>query len=305
MLTSPGPVCVRSALARLLPGALTPTPLALADLFADRLEQYAEIIVGPGAAPVGFMTRGEDSVFTERAQIALEQLGMPRAALEHHRAMAAWFEHKRAFLKLEWHASDADRAEPLAACYFRRRPSIATTIERLSEWGVCADARELVGDVAAAVDKQTIHFVSAAFRPDRTVQHKLYFSLYLTPATRAQVRARIGRVFERFGLASSLREQWRDNHERCVLFGESTLFLSISFSADEVTPSFKIDYPRVSPDSAAAWLPGAQRRQVVTDAARAQALAGSSSVTFLGVRFHADRAVPDLKYYCDIPSTSP
>lgn len=300
-----GRIHTRAALARLLPAEHTPTPLALTDLFARELDDYAELIVGEAGRPVGFMTRADGPGFTERGRVALEQLGMPAEALAHHEAMAELFEHKRAFLKLEWLATPAG-VEPAASCYFRRRPALAAVVERLAGWGVDAAALALARDVAAALDKTTVHFVAAAFRPGRPVQHKLYFSQLVAPDTRADVAARIEQVFGRVGLPETVRAHWRAHHDATVPPGESSLFVSISFSGDEVAPWLKIDYPHVPCAQAAAWLPAlAQQAQAVADAELACELGRTSTLTYLGVRFHADRPAPSLKYYCDMPDPGP
>lgn len=85
--------------------------------------------------------------------------------------------------------------------------------------------------------------------------------------------------------------------------GEATLFVSVSFSGQEITPSFKLDYPEVTPAQAAAWLPDDQRARATADAERACALAGTRALTFLGVRFHAGEPAPALKYYGDVPGS--
>lgn len=299
---------VRTALIETLAAEHRPTPLAIADLFRDGLDDYAEIIVGPEEQPVGFMTRGEDRGFTARVQTTLEHLGMPDVALAHHRALAALFEHRRAFFKVEWRVGDtgdgggARGVEPLAACYYRRRPRVETVLDHMVGWGVDAAARRRVCDLADALDKSTVHFVSAAFRPGRPVHHKLYFSQLVTPETRAQVTARITRVFGLFGVAGPALALWRDHHERSLPPGTTTLFVSMSFTRDELAPSFKIDYPEISWQRAAAWRPFVDEAQIMIDVERACELAGTAPLTFLGVRFHPDRDRPSLKYYCDIPA---
>src|SRR5580658_4290998 len=242
MTTPEGRLRVRSALLRHLPGSASQTPLALTDLLAQQLDDYAEVIFGPGSRPIGFMTRGEDAQFTERAQVALAQLGMPAEALSHHREMSGWFEHLRAFLKLEWHLG-GERAEPLAACYFRRRPTVDEVLARLCRWGIGSAARELAMDVAGALEKDTVHFVSAAFRPERPVHHKLYFSQWVTPESRDRVGARLSRVFDLFGFSSETKERWRRGHDRCVKLADSTLFLSISFSVQGLPHLHSGDHP--------------------------------------------------------------
>lgn len=297
---SSGRLQARAALVRLLPPEHTPTPFALTDLFARDLDQYAEIIVGPGGHPAGFMTRGEGPAFTERARVALEQLGLPQAALAHHDRLSEMFEHRRAFLKIEWHVGAAG-AEPLAACYFRRRPAVTTVADHLTAWGVSEKALALTYDVAGALEKTSVHFVAAAFRPGQPVWHKLYFSQLVTPDTRAQVSERIERVFERFRITGEALAHWHAHHDDTLPAGESSLFVSLSFSDQAIMPSFKIDYPDVPAQRVAAWLPADQHALAVADAESACELAGTRTVTFLGVRFQADRVTPSLKYYCDVP----
>jgi hypothetical protein len=295
-----GRAYTRSAMASLLPGEQALSPLRLADLFGPELDQYAEVIVGPHQRPAGFMTRGEDATFTERAQHVLAQMKMPEAARVHHRVLADWFEHVRAFLKLEWHAGSRG-LEPLVACYFRRRPSVDDVLNRFAHWGVGPAARELLMDVAGALEKDSVHFVSAAFRPECPVHHKLYFSQWVTAETREQVGARIAQVFRLFNFPAEVQASWRRNHERSVQLPDSTLFLSLSFAGADCSPSFKIDYPRIGPARAAVWVPAAEQPQVMADAEGACALVGIPALSYLGVRFRAGEPLPSLKYYCDVP----
>jgi hypothetical protein len=293
---------IRSALAELLPPEHTPTPFALTDLLGDRLDEYAELIVGPGRRVAGFMTRGEDRTFTERTQVALEQLGMPDAAREHHRALTTWFEHLRAFFKVEWQRTPDGGVEPLAACYFRRRPTVDEALSRLSHLGVGPVARELAFDVARALEARSIHFVSASFRPRQRVHHKLYFSQWLTPETRDAVATRIARVFELFGFLDDAKAAWRAQHDRLATHEDATLFVSISFSDEWIVPSFKIDYPEIGPARAALWVPHERQAEVIADAEAACHFTGAPTVSFLGVRFTIDPPSPTLKYYCDVPT---
>ncbi|MBX3156097.1 MAG: hypothetical protein KF773_08855 [Deltaproteobacteria bacterium] len=293
-----GRYAVRKAVAQLLPDDTLPA-FALTDLFAAWLDRYAEIIVGPGGAPVGFMTHGEGPEFTDRVRLALERLELPAEAVAHHAALAAWMEHKRGFFKAEWHRT-ARGLEPLAAIYFRRRPQVGAVLDHLD---LEAAPRDRVRDFASALDKDTIHFVSAAFRPDRPVHHKLYCSQWVTAASRADVAARIERVFELHGTHPEARAVWRAQHDRCCGADDTTVFVSTSVTRGEASTSFKIDYPDLSPDAIAAWLPEAGRRTVVEDARRTMALAGTKRVTFTGVRFSPDQPYPSLKYYGDVPGS--
>lgn len=293
---------VRAALTTHLPADHTTTPLTLSDLFEGELSEYAELIAGRAMNPIGFMTRGEGPAFTEHVRIALQALGMPGAAIERQQAMATWFEHMRGFFKAEWHRT-AQGVEPLAAIYFRRRPEIDEVITRLTQWGLPDVARQRVSAMARLLEKTSIHFVSAAFRQSHPVHHKMYFSQWVTRDTRAAVAERISRVFELFGFLAGAREAWLANHERCIGPDDTTVFVSTSVNVDGVSPSFKIDYPDLTPELVAAWLPAAERATVLDEARHAMALGGTKQLTFTGVRFAADQPAPALKYYSDVPGS--
>ncbi|MCX5747170.1 MAG: hypothetical protein NT062_32270 [Proteobacteria bacterium] len=299
---SAGRTRVRAALTARLTSEDSPTPVTLTDLFAADLDTYAELIAGPAMVPVGFMTHGEGREFTERVRIALQILGMSADASARHQAMATWFEHKLGFFKAEWHRA-AHGFEPLAAIYFRRRPPIAEVLAHLTAWGLPVAIHERVNAMAAALAKDTIHFVAAAFRPSHPVHHKLYFSQWVTVETRATVTARIAQVFELFGFQPDVVEAWRASHERCVGPDDTTLFVSMSCSEDGVSRNFKIDYPDLTPELAASWVPAADRDAVIEDARRTMRLGGTKQLTFTGVRFATDRATPSLKYYSDVPGS--
>src|SRR5262245_23959893 len=86
-----------AALAKLLPAEHQPTAVSLTELFAGHLDTYAEIIIGPGRRPVGFMTRGEDARFGDLVRLALSQLRLADEGAAHHQRLAKWFDHLRAF----------------------------------------------------------------------------------------------------------------------------------------------------------------------------------------------------------------
>jgi hypothetical protein len=294
----------RSALASLLPRDETTLPFTFVDLFGNELDAYAEIIAGPGGKVAGFMTRGEDGGFGQRAQLAMKELGLDEASREVHRALAAWFENKRAFLKLEWHQGP-DGVEPLVACYFRRRPSLASTMVRLAELGVGPEPLARARAMGEVLDKGTVHFVSAAFRPGRAPHFKLYFSQLADGPDRVKSTERVARVHDLFGVTGPLRDRWRELHENTVGPGVETFFVSMSCTGDELSPSFKIDYPNVSATGASEWRPSGERPEVVLEIERTCAMAGQRALTFLGVRFAPGEPTPTLKYYADVPLPLP
>jgi hypothetical protein len=272
--------------------------VTMAELFREPLDRYAELIASPAGELAGFMTRGEDRQFTAQTASALEYLGMTREAREHHAALAGWMDHRRGFTKLEW-TREGGRAVPLAAIYFRRRPAVADVLARLADWGVGAAGRELVAELAGLLGKRTVHFVAAAFRPGSAVHHKLYFSQLVAADTHAEVARRVEAVVRRFGGTAAQLATWQHHHAATVRRDDSTIFVSVSTTADQPSPSFKIDYPEVEPARAAAWVgdDDATRRAAVAACAEA----GCERLSFLGVRFQPGRELPAVKLYSDVP----
>lgn len=295
-----GRVRTRALLASELPRDHGELALALVDLFGDELDAYAELISGPGEQVTGFMTRGEGAGFAERARFAFAQLGLGVEAYDHYAALARWFEHRRGFLKIEWHHT-ADGIEPLVACYFRRRPAVDAALARLAGLGLGPRAVARAAELASALDKGSIHFVSAAFRPGQPPHHKLYFSQLADAASRAAVVVRLGRVFDLLDIRGAGRAAWREQHDATLRGAAPTLFVSTSFAGDEPSPTFKIDYPEVSPTQAAQWRPAGERRDRVHEIERLCSRAGSDALSFLGVRFFPGNAAPAIKYYADVP----
>jgi hypothetical protein len=289
--------------------AIASAAAAVADLFEPELDDYAELVAGPsqGGSPevIGFMTRGEGVGFTERAAAALQRFDMPPAAREHHRFLAEMFEHRRAFFKVEWHRQPDGGATPAASCYFRRRPEVERVLAALAGRGVDPAVLDELRVVAAGLEKRSVHFVAAAFRPSAPVHHKLYFSQYVTAATRALVAARVDRLLGSAGESEDVRAGRRRAHDHMLADAgagqETTIFVSASFAARERLAGLKIDYPGPTPAQAAVWAPDADRPRVEREARLACVSVGRDRLSYLGVRLHGDQP-PVLKYYADLPS---
>ncbi len=264
--------------------------------FAGELDRYGELIVGPGQAPFGFMVRGEGPDFTARAARVLAEWGMNADARSHHLRLARSFEHKRAFLKLEWHP-EGDR---LAAFYYRRRPHVDDAVSLLARAGALPAALDAALDMAAALDKRTVHFVSAAVRPRRPLHHKLYFSQWVTDETRAAVAARLEAVAGQAGVGDAW-SRWRPVHDALLArHADTTLFASLNLTAERRLPGFKIDYPDADPLIAAEGLPTEAQRPALDEMRALARLLDRRVLSYLGVRF-AKGPAPAFKYYLDFP----
>lgn len=290
MNREPGQVLWR-ALAPRLPAVAHGAALEQLERFAPELSRYAELVVGAGA--VGFLVRGDGAALSARIQAALSALGMSQEALAHQAAMADWFEHLRAFLKLEWRG---EQGAPSAGVYFRRRPRIETVLGWLERRGVAQEVCAELLALAQALDKSTVHFVAAALAPGAPVQHKLYFSQLVVPERAEVLEARLAAACERVGLSA---ERWRSPHRQMVQgVAEDTLYVSVGFTERRLLPTLKVDYCRVAPAQAAAWIAPEKAPQVMREAREVAEAMGARRLAYLGVRL-SQEPWPHLKYYAD------
>ncbi len=298
-MSSPAAALARY-LERHVAAAALPSVQAVTESFAPELGRYAELIVGPGSSSrrgvLGFMTRGEGPSFTERVAAAMRHFELPEEAIEHHARLASWFEHTRGFAKFEWH-DDGGPISPMIAVYFRRRPAVETALAKLHSFGVAAAVQDELRRFAYALEKTSIHFVSAAFQRGQPAQHKVYFSQLVLEERKPALEDRLGRVFDRVGLSAE-RERWLPLHRGAVERAhEATLYVSFNFTDEHLVRTFKIDYPSLSPGQVAAWAEPAQRELVETEAAEATRAMEGERLAYLGVRFGG--GAPKLKYYAD------
>jgi hypothetical protein len=244
------------------------------------------------------MVRGEGPNFSERVQHLLRAWQMPAAGLAHHAALAHLFEHKRAFFKLEWQqALPGGPIEHLAAFYFRRRPMLKKMLEQLRQDGVQLGILDQVAELARLLHKDSIHFVAAALRPGRAIRHKLYFSQYATPEDSGLILQRLTQALAWFGVDP---ENLTEAHRALMPENRATtFFVSLSFEADRLIPSLKIDYPEVSPEQAAGWLPPVERSAVEREVRGLCTIVGIETLAYLGVRLPRSGPIT-LKYYADL-----
>lgn len=285
------------ALAPRLPAAAHGAALEQLERFGPELSRYAELVVGADA--VGFLVRGDGAALTARIGAALRALGLPEEALAHHAALAGWFEHLRAFLKLEWRGA---QGAPSAGVYFRRRPRIEDVLAWLARRGVAASVCAELSALAQVLGKSTVHFVAAALAPGAPVQHKLYFSQLVVPERAAALEARLVGACERVGLGGS--EGWCVPHRQMVQgVSEDTLYVSVGFTERTLLPTLKLDYCRVAPAQVAAWAAPEQAQQVMREVREVAEAMGARRLAYLGVRL-GPRPWPHLKYYADRTSDS-
>lgn len=284
------------ALAPRLPAAAHGAALEQLERFGLELSQYAELVVGGGA--VGFLVRGDGAALTARMGAALRALGLPEEALTHHAALAEWFEHLRAFLKVEWRGA---HGAPSAGVYFRRRPRIEAVLDWFARRGVVASVCAELSALAQVLGKSTVHFVAASLQPGALVQHKLYFSQLVVPERAEALEVRLQAACERVGLDAA---RWLAPHREMLReVVEDTLYVSCSFTEGALLPTLKVDYSNVAPVQVAVWAAPERAAQVQLEARQVAEAMGARRLAYLGVRLGSE-SWPHLKYYADRASDS-
>ena len=256
--------------------------------FGPELGAYAELIATASGAPVGLLVRGDGVSFTDRVSAQLQALGFGPGAMDHHRWMAEWFDHRVAFFKLELSLTPDGDPEWRAGCYFRRRPKVDAVLERYAGRVAAPVLREL-REWSGRLGKDSVHFVAAAMTPGAPPVHKLYFTQLRTPQTEEKVERGLTSMF---GGAPTALAAWRAGHRAMPRPAESTVFASRSFSSDAMLPGFKLDYMGIDARSVGVWDRAAP--------AGAEALARDGSrLSYLGLRFDPSRSSPVVKLYAD------
>jgi hypothetical protein len=217
-----------------------------------------------------------------------------------HRALAAAFEHKRCFLKLEWCAAN-NKIERQIAIYYRRRPRIHDALKILAGFAGSCLPLDQFRELGSLLGKDTVHFVSFTARPDQPLWYKFYFSQYLIPESYDSAQMRLQRALQRFSIAPHNLSRWLAYHDRLApRHREQTVFVSLAMSEDGIDPSIKIDYPDVAPALAVGLLDGRHAAYAEEKLRWLCGQAGRSALSYLGVRM-GSQAHPVLKGYADFP----
>jgi len=261
-------------------------------------DSYGELIAATDSPVVGLLVRGEGQNFTQRVSELMKSWHMTEEAKRFQLTLAEAFDHKRAFLKLEWCVL-GDRLDRQIAVYYRRRPYVHDALKILAGFaGRCLPLGEF-RELGALLGKDTVHFVAFTARPDRPLWYKFYFSQYLTQDSFQAVEARLRRAVERFAAAPTALPRWLAYHDRLApRYRAETVFVSLALCEDGSDGSLKIDYPDVAPMVAAGLLDGAAAAQTQERLRWLCDAAGRETLSYLGVRIGAaDHLI--LKGYAD------
>ena len=269
-------------------------------LFSSEIRHYCELIQAQAGTSVGLLIRGETAKFTNRVHQLMQSWNVPSLAIERYIKSAEQFEHKRAFLKLEWHLTQqTDPGEYLIAYYFRRRPAVTEVLKFLHNQGVDLELLSWIVRVSDLLSKPSVHFVAGAIQPGQALSYKLYFSQYITAENSDIVLRRLLTLMEWFGIETSTREHFAKWHH-CLapVNKEPSIFISISFTNTRLNPSMKIDYPSIYPQLCATLMPVHIRQNIHAEVQKLCTLTGRETLSYLGIRFDQYGGVR-LKYYAD------
>ncbi len=265
------------------------------EVFGREMNRYCEYIRGSNGIPAGFMVRGQGKDFTDRTAEWMEHWKLGGQAIQFHLDLANAFAYTNGFMKMEWHGKE--ESDRLMATYYRRRPSVKKMLLSYSNFGVSPEVLEKVHQCSHILEKESIHFVAAAYRPNSEIHHKVYFSQALDPSTFANVTGRIIALLDLFQIDPGSRNLFLKYHPRLAPPNQkATLFISFSFTELELSPSFKLDYQNVPltalRDLAFQTNHAPSYFQDLCDSLRVDQL------SYLGFRLHPDKGI-GLKYYGD------
>ena len=263
--------------------------------FLAELTRYCELVSGPGGAPIGLMIRGEDESFTARATALMRARGLPDDSVARFLEQSAFFEHKRAFLKVEWAAGpDGGGAERLVAYYHRRRPSVAVAQQRYLGFG--SRPRRSSASASSPGCWALVHSLRRGGDAPRTSAAPQALLLPVRdagddgggrPADRGAMNLA--------GIDPVTAAAQLEQHARMLPAVEAcTIFVSMKFTDQGLLPGMKIDYPQVTLDWLATCAAGGDRATTLATGRSLCAAAGTSALSFVGVALSPRRA-PALK----------
>lgn len=290
---------VRAIVTAMVPSALEEID-QLRETVLPEFDVYGELIAAVDAPVAGLLLRGEGTDFTRRVSALMVRWGMTEEARRYHLHLADSFEHKRIFLKLEWHAV-GQRVERQVAVYYRRRPSVHDALQILTRFTGVSVPVEEVREMGSLLGKDTVHFVAFTARPNQSTWHKFYFSQYVTPATAVHAEARLQRAVQRFVPTGPSIARWAMYHDRLApRHGAGTMFVSLAVTEDGYDGSLKVDYPGVSPVVAVGLLDGPEAEKAHASLQALCDAAGRPALSYLGVRMGKGEKL-FLKGYADLP----
>ncbi len=197
--------------------------------FSEELSAYQELSLTPGGGDLGLMTRGGGKDFTHRVTRYLELRGVGEPRLRRLLVTADYFEHRNLFFKLELHPGGSEQL----SWYLRRRPPLEVARGWLAAAGVGEEALARLDAAAAALGKDTAHFLGAAEDPGGAPTEKVYLSQPAGASWDGLLAA---------GDAAGLpRECW----DPLLMFRPALeglgCFLSLEFQGGRLLPGLKLD----------------------------------------------------------------
>ena len=206
--------------------------------FTDEFTSYFELSVPHTFDRIGLMTRGADSVFSDRVGTWLEDTS-DAAAVERFREMVERLGHARTYLKTVFSAG----RPPGTTFYVRRRLDGPEALEVLGEQGVDADGRALAKQVARALGKSTVAFVARRVVIGGDDRVKLYFTQQLGDGA-DDVGARVVRAAALLGVPEDRHRAMRGAIRALADAGGSTMFAAVGFEPD-AAPELKLYFESI------------------------------------------------------------
>jgi hypothetical protein len=207
------------------------------EAFASELNAYQELSLDSTATTVGLMTRGSGKDFAFRIARYLENHGIDESRLRCFLVRAKFLEYQNLFFKVEINSAGVFEF----SYYFRQRVSLEVVGAWLRDTGVDTEGLAYVYACAKELQKQTVHFLATAERPQGESLEKVYFS-------QPQDREAWDRVKNASYLTGLSENGWQPLVPFQTILRHQPLFLSLAFSGGQFCPGIKLDIQGVTPD---------------------------------------------------------
>ena len=170
---------------------------------------------------------------------------------------AHFFEHRNLFFKVEV----ASEGPIEFSYYFRQRASLQVAQAWLIDTGVEVESLSLLDACAQILQKNSVHFLAAAERPNSHSFQKIYFS---QPNDSKAWR----RVYSAGQLVGLTEASWYPLKPYKNDLINRPLFFSLTFTNGQICPGAKLDVQGVKPDTVEALMKETGQSQEACDRTR-------------------------------------
>lgn len=259
-----------------------------------------ELILSAGATELGVLLKGQGEEFLHGILAIVASHHAPMSLGASILSLAAFAHHRNGYCKIEWAANWSSRKK--ISAYYRCRQDIYSTILFLRQHNIAVTVCQQIELLAALFQTENIHFLAVSAEQGQAQVWKVYFSQWVTAESYGIVLRRLLSALEICNVNTIAAGQLAALHAQFMPLGKDrTLFISCSFTENELFSTVKVDYEEVNV--------GAVSRLPLSDVGMDDlgnirwmlANTQRENLSYLGIRLDSTPHI-HLKYYADNPA---